>query len=52
MSLRVDGDMPDPLIVVLWGLLAIAVITAVGRWCRAHPGRLPDDRDDAPVTSR
>ena len=31
--------MPIPLIVLLWGLLAIAVITAVGRWCRAHPGR-------------
>lgn len=31
--------MPIPLIVVLWGLLAIAVITTVGRWCRARPGR-------------
>ena len=30
--------MPIPLVVLLWGLLAIAVITSVGRWCRAHPG--------------
>jgi hypothetical protein len=52
MSLRVDGDMPDPLVVVLWGLLAIAVITAVGRWCRSHPGPLADDRDDDPARSR
>ena len=33
-----DGGMPEPLIVVLWGLLAVALITAVGRWCRTHPG--------------
>ena len=27
--------MPIPLIVLLWGLVAIAVITAVGRYARA-----------------
>jgi hypothetical protein len=35
--------MPIPVLVLLWGLLAITVITAVGRWCRAHPG-CPEDR--------
>jgi hypothetical protein len=31
MSLRVHEDMPDPLVVILLGLPAIAVITALGR---------------------
>jgi hypothetical protein len=41
--------MTDELLIVLWGLLAIAMITGIGRWCRAHPGSLPEHGDDGPA---
>jgi hypothetical protein len=41
--------MTDELIIVLWGLLAIALITGIGRWCRAHPGRLPEQTVKGPA---
>jgi hypothetical protein len=28
--------MADQLIVILWGLLAVALITGIGRYCRMH----------------
>jgi hypothetical protein len=42
--------MTDELLIVLWGLLAIAMITGIGRWCRAHPGRPPEHGDEGPAT--
>ena len=30
--------MDTSLVVVVWGLGAIAVNVLVGRWCRSHPG--------------
>lgn len=39
VAARASDEGVTELIVVLWGVLAIGVNTAVGRWCRAHPGR-------------
>jgi hypothetical protein len=36
----------DQLLIVLWGLLAIALITGIGRWCRMHPARPAEHRDE------
>jgi hypothetical protein len=41
--------MTDQLLIVLWGLLAVALITGIGRWCRRHPGRALEHRDDGQV---
>lgn len=44
--------LPVPPVVLLWGLLAIAVITGVGRWCRASDARrLATTGDQQPPAS-
>ena len=43
--------MVDELLIVLRGLLAITLITGIGRWCRSHPGR-PDELPTAERANR
>lgn len=32
-----DEGMDSSLVVIAWGLAAIALNVGIGRWCRAHP---------------